>query len=103
MNQTGYTGLSGVFGYVAYIVPNFTSILLFSLFIIIFLGSYYSQLRTRGFGDWLGSFAVASVIIAVLSIVIYMIQPPIISGTTVLICIALAIIGVAGIFTSPER
>lgn len=102
-NATNNTGLSGIFGYVANISSMFAPMLLLSLFVIIFLGSSYSQMRTRGSKDTLGSFAVASIVTAVIAILMYMVQPPIISGQVVVITLVLAVIGVAGLFTSNER
>lgn len=102
-NQTGTKGLTGILTYVATAVPLFAPILLFSIFLIIMFGSYYSSIRTRGYGDLLGSFAVAGVITALLSIILYMIQPAVVDTLTVLVSIIVAIIGVVAIFTSNER
>lgn len=98
--EANKTSILGIISYVNEIVPIFTPLMLFALWIIILLGSYYSQIRTRGYGDFLGSFAVANLVVAVLSIVMTLSPEPIINIPTVLICITLAIIGVAILFTA---
>lgn len=93
------TSILGIISYVNDIVPIFTPLVLFALWLILFLGSYYSQLRTRGYGDFLGSFAVSNVIVSVVSIVMLLSPEPIISTPIVIFCITLAVIGVAILFT----
>ena len=100
LDEANKTSIVGVLSYINNIVPIFTPLMLFALWIIILLGSYFSQIRTRGYGDILGSFAVANIIIAVVSIVMTLSPEPVINIPTVVICIALAIIGVAILLTT---
>jgi hypothetical protein len=93
--EANKTSILGIWSYVNEITTIFTPLLIFGLWIIAFLGSYYSQIRTRGNGDILGSFAVANIFIAIVSVVMSLSPEPIINIPTVLICITLAIIGVA--------
>lgn len=102
-NQTGSTGIAGVVSYASTVSSVLMPLVLFGIFLILMLGSYFAQIRSRGQGDLLGSFAVASIVTAVLSVVLYMVNPPIVNTFTVLVCIVIAIVGVASIFTSSER
>lgn len=48
--------------YVSDVVPSFIPIMLFSLFVIILMGTYYSQRRLTGRGNFPGSFTVAALV-----------------------------------------
>ncbi|GAG75545.1 unnamed protein product, partial [marine sediment metagenome] len=52
-------GVQTLFAYVADVVPLFIPFLLISLFMIILLGSFFSQRRLSGRAHFAGSFAVA--------------------------------------------
>ena len=60
INEGNVTGVAGIFTYVANVVPIFTPMLLFTIFIVAMLGSYYAQKRMEGKSSFLASFAVAS-------------------------------------------
>lgn len=100
LEEANKTSIVGVLSYVNDIVPAFTPLMLFALWLVILLGSYFSQIRTRGYGDLLGSFAVANIIVAVLAVVMTLSSEPIINIPTVVICVTLAIIGVAILLTT---
>ncbi len=67
INQANVTGSAGLFVYVADVVPIFTPMLLFSIFMVAMLGSYYSQKRLDGRGSFLTSLAVASYMTTIIS------------------------------------
>lgn len=103
-NSTGATGITGVFGYVATSFPVFFPFVLFCIWLIIMLGSYFSEKRLNGIGDIMSSFAVSSVITFVLSSILYlMISPSLIDPITWIVTLIFAVIGVASMFTSNER
>jgi len=88
-NQTDLTGL---FTYPAKVVPAFTPLILFALFTISLLASYFSQKRLTGRGDFMGSFAVAGYFTAVIAFIMSLV-PGLIDLITLVICIVVAIIG----------
>ena len=53
------TGIEGLFTYPAQIVPIFTPLVLFMVFSIVLMGTYFSQRRVGKGGDFFASFAVA--------------------------------------------
>ena len=89
-NQTDLTGL---FTYPASVVPAFTPLILFALFLISLLASYFSQKRLTGRGDFMASFAVAGFFTAIVAIIMSLV-PGLINMLTLVTCIIVAIIGV---------
>lgn len=67
LNQANVSSASGIFIYVADVVPVFTPMLLFTLFIITLLGTYYSQKRLERGSSFLTSFAVAGYVTVVIA------------------------------------
>ncbi len=85
------TGLAGLFKYPAEIVPLFVPLLLFSLFMIAFLGTFFSGARVAGRGgDFFASFAVASFFIAIMSMLMTLMDG-FINTATVVICIGISV------------
>lgn len=103
MSANNYTGALGVYSCINQSLPIFTPFLLFSLWLIVLGGTYFSEQRTRGMGDLVGSFCIASIFIGILALVLYMVQPPIIDKVTTLFCFVLGIVGVVAIFSSAGR
>ena len=89
--EANKTGLIGMWSYVNDIVPAFTPLFLLSIFLVVTLGSYFAQLRTRGYGDILSSFAVGSFVNMVISIIMALSPEKIIDTPIVIICIAVGI------------
>ena len=86
------TGLAGLLTYPAAVVPQFVPMLLFAIFSITYLGTYYSQGRIAGKGgDFFSSFAVAGFFTAVISMLMTLVQG-LIDIPTVSICIGISIV-----------
>ena len=99
-----YTGSAlSVWSCINQSIPIFSPFLLFSLFLIVLGGTYFSEVRLRGYGDLVGSFCIASIFIGILSMVMFMASPPIIDKVSALFCFVLGIIGVVAIFSSIGR
>jgi len=103
MSLNNLTGALGVLSAINSQIPIFSPFLLFSLFLIILGGSYFSEVRTKGYGDLVGSFCIASIFIGILAMVMFMASPPIIDKVSALFCFVLGIIGVVAIFSSIGR
>ena len=102
-NRTNVSGILGTWSYVANIVPIFTGFFLFFLWCIATFGTYFSQIRLRGFGDFIGSACVGSIFIAVVAIVMFMIPVPIIDQTTTIIAVVVGFVGVVGLFMNDRN
>ena len=95
-------GLHVMLVYVADVVPIFIPLVLFGFFIIIALGTYNSQTRTRGKGDFPASFAVAGFATAVLAIVMSLIDG-LIPLPVVTITIVVSVVGLLWLYISKEK
>lgn len=93
------TSLSQLFVYVATEVPIFIPMLLTALFLIVSLGTHFSQIRSRGYANWWASIAVAGYVIAVTSSIMSLI-PNLINPFVVMVCIVIAVVGTAMFLTS---
>lgn len=91
--------VAGVIGYSADVVPILIPLILFGIFMILLLGSYFAQKRSLGRGNFAGSFAVASWVTAIISVVFSLI-PNLIPRGIVVFCIGLAILGSIWLWTS---
>jgi len=89
------------FGYVATVVPIFIPLMLFSLFIIISLATYFSKKRLTGFGDFPASFAVAGFVTTITAVLLSLFSN-VINPLTIGICIIVTVIGVIWLFFSRE-
>lgn len=65
IHDRNITEVAQYWQYAADIVPIFIPLVLFAIFIITMLGTYFSQRRTTGRGDMISSFAVAGIITAI--------------------------------------
>lgn len=70
----------------------YLNLVLFALFMITALGSYFSMYRTRNKGDFSVSFAVAGYVTFITSLLMSLI-PNLINTSIVIICFALAVVG----------
>lgn len=97
-NRNQSEGLHVLFQYVNDVTNGlFGNMFLFSVFIIIAFGTYFSQRRLTGRGNFPSSFAVAGYITAITAILLYLI-PNLIGIQTVVISIAISILGTVWIF-----
>lgn len=94
LSDANATTISQVLSYVSGEVPVFVPALFFGLFMILFLGSYFAQQRTRGYADIFTSLAIASYITAIASVILSFI-PGVVNSLVVVVCIALSILATA--------
>ena len=86
------TGMAGLFLYPASVVDIFIPMVLFTMFVVILLATYFSQKRLTGRGDFFASFAVAGYFVAILSFLMSLVDG-LINGATILTCLIVAVIG----------
>lgn len=90
------TGIAAIFQYptqLELVESIFMPLLLFTVFIIALLASYFSQARRKGReGDFWGSFAAAGYFVVILAFVMSLMEG-LINSTTLIITISVAIIG----------
>lgn len=86
-------GIHTLLVYANSVVPVFTPLVLFGLFMVTFLGSYFARLRfNNGEANLSSSFAVAGFFVAVVSTFMSFI-PGLINLTTMVTCYGVALIG----------
>lgn len=87
------TGVEGLFTYPAHIVPIFIPLVLFMIFSIVMLSTYFSQRRIGRGGDFFASLAVAGFFTAVIAFLMTLIEG-LINLFTLVITVSVAIITV---------
>tara|TARA_R100001530_G_scaffold136140_1_gene115445 strand:+ start:599 stop:934 length:336 start_codon:yes stop_codon:yes gene_type:complete len=87
-------GIVSIFKYSVDTVPVFMDLTLIAIFLIAFLGTFFAQKRLGGRGDFVGSFAVASWLLAIIAIV-FSLASDLISLSRVVISITLAVVALA--------
>lgn len=92
-------GLHTLFTYAEDTVPGFMGLLLFGIFLILLLGSYYSSRRLVGKGDFPASFAASSFTTFVIAIVMSLI-PNLVQQEIVIITLVVATIGMIWLYLS---
>jgi len=92
-------GIHTIFQYAATEVPILTPLILFALFTIISIGSYYSAIRLSGKGDFPASFAAAGFITSIVAVMFTLI-PGMINIETLAVTFVIGIIGVLWLFFS---
>ena len=100
-NVTGTEGLAAVFVYSATIVPIFIPLVLFALFIVTCLASYFIPKSTTGKGNFPASFAAAGYFIAIVAFTMNLVDG-LINLQTLVICLVVAVIGTAWLLLSKE-
>ena len=95
------TGIDGLFQYAAQVEPTFTPLLLFTIFMISMLGTYFSNRRMTGKSDFAASFAVGGWFTLIIAFVLNLMDG-VINVFTMGICIAVAIIGLAFLIFSRD-
>ncbi len=96
------TGLEGFLTYPATVVPIFIPLLLFTFYIIIVLGVYFSQQRLRGTANIFAAFAVAGYATTILTFAMALI-PDLINTLTMVVVISVAVIGTLMLLISRNR
>ena len=97
--NTNRTGLDSLFIYVAQTVPIFFPFMLFSLWIIVLAGTYFSASRLFGKSDFAGSFAVASFITMIAGFTLNLIDN-LIDLYTLSILVAINVIGIIFLYVN---
>jgi uncharacterized membrane protein YiaA len=95
------TGLEGMFQYAASTVNLFIPLLLFAVFIIALLGTYFSSKRMNGRGDFWSSMVAASFMTSVLSVLLSLV-PALINPGVIVICISIFVVSVTILFVTRE-
>lgn len=95
-------GLHVLFLYVADVVPIFIPMVLFSLFMIVMLATFYSQRRLAARGDFPSSFAVAGYVTTITAFIMTLV-PNLIRTPTVIICLVISVAGTLWLFISRNR
>lgn len=85
-------GLHTIYTYANSTVPILTPMILFGLFIVMLLASYFTQIRLRGDANFSSSFAISGFFIATVGTFMSFI-PGFINLTTLVICYGVAFIG----------
>lgn len=102
LDDANVTSLAGLLSYVSDAVPIFVPMLLFTIYVISGLASYFSQQRLTGEGDLFASLASAGLLTFVVSIIMSLI-PNFINITYVIICLVVAIVGGIIYFFSQDK
>jgi len=100
MNQS--EGIQVIFSYVSEIEPLFTPILLFVIFFISAIGSYFLERNFTGRGNLLGSLATGGFVTTVIAYVMSLI-PNFINTITVIICLIITIVFVLLFLITKEK
>lgn len=96
------TGLDQLFVYVSNVFPIFIPMMLFSVFMITLLASYFSSKRLSADGDFAASFASAGFLTFIVALVMTLI-PGLIQTYFVVIALVIAIVGVLFLYFSKRR
>ena len=92
-------GVHTLFQYSADIVPIFIPLLMFAMFIIVLMGSYFTQRRLTGKGDFPASFSVAGFILVVMTFVLSLI-PNLVNDFLLIIAVVIALLGMVWLYLS---
>ena len=84
-------GIHVLFQYVSSVEPIFFSLVLFAIFIITCLGSFFTQKSLTGRGNFLASSAVAGYITTIAAYILSLI-PGVVNTFTVVICLVISIV-----------
>lgn len=73
------------------------SLILFAFFLVVMLGSYYSQQRVSGTANFPGSFAVAGYVTTVLAVLMSLVDG-FVPSYTIIICVVVSVLGTLWLF-----
>ena len=96
------TDLAGLFLYPAHIWEGFIPLVLFGLFSIVTLSTFFSQQRLSGKGDFFVSFAVAGFFTSIVAFSMKLVEG-LINTYTLITTFIIAIIGVVLLFVSKSN
>lgn len=102
IDEFNITGIDGLFLYDATIVPAFIPLILFAVFVVTLLGTFFSQKRLTGDSDMISSFAVASWFTLIIGFVLNLITD-LVNITVLSVMIALAIISAIMLLTAGDK
>lgn len=100
--QYNVTGLESLMQYVSYTIPIFVPLLLFGLFMIVLLSSYFAQRYRDGRGDFLASFVVAGFLTTIVAYLL-MLMPGVVNSLTLVVCTIVTVIGVLILLNTEDR
>ena len=83
------TNITAILGYTSSINPGFFPLMLFGLFVIVTLGSYFSQKRLSGTGDFFGSATVGSYLTTIVALFLFF-MPGVLDIYTVVVSIGIS-------------
>ena len=92
LTEFNQTGAAQFLSYPAAVVPIFIPMLLFTLYIIVLLGTYFSSKRLTGRGDFFASLAAAGLFTVVLAIIMSLMEG-LVNIVTLSVCVVVAVIG----------
>lgn len=101
-SEYNQTDLAGLFTYPAQVVPQFIPMVLMAIFFITIMGTYFSQKRLTGRGDFFASFAVAGFFTAVIAFVMTLVEN-LINVQTLVIAASVALIGLILLLTNTNK
>ncbi len=96
------TGIDNILVYVATEVPMFIPLLLFTICLVITLGTFFGTKRLAGQGDFFASLTVGSLVTTVLAGFMTL-RDGLINSYTLAFCVVLSIVCVAMLMFSKER
>ena len=92
-------GIHTLFLYVADIVPIFIPLVLFAIFMITMLATYFSQRRITGRGDFPASFVTGGFLTVIIALVLSMVEN-LVNTITLSTTIVVVVVGVIWLFIS---
>ncbi len=90
-NRNMSEGMHVLFQYVSSVEPILFPLILFAVFVILSLGSFFAQKQLSGRGNILASFAVAGYITTITAYVLSLI-PGVVNTLTIVVCLVTSII-----------
>ncbi len=93
---------SGLFTYPAEVVPQFIPMVLFALFSITLMATFFSQKRLSGKGDFFASFAVAGYFVSIVAFFMTLVDG-LINLPTLVICFSIALVGSIFLLIGKDR
>ncbi len=100
--QFNQTDLTGLFVYPAAVWSGFIPLVLFALYIIVLMSTFFTQKRLTGREDFFASVAVAGFFTAVIAIIMSLIDG-LIDNFTLTTTVVIAIVGVILLFFTKDR
>jgi hypothetical protein len=101
-NASGSNGLDQTFLYVTSIVPSFVPLMLFAVWIISSIGTYFGQTAIKGEGNFWGCLAVGSWFTLIVAFIMSLV-PNLVTGYTMGICFIVSIVTSIIFLTQGDR